>query len=245
MSRTALSRLLSVSCLVASLAGAASAGPPPPVVGGEPSPAGRWPDTAAVMDAGITFCTGTLIAPQVVLTAGHCVEGVVGEVKLDAIDADGPGEVIAVTSAIAYPDWETTYDIAVLLLAEPSTIPPRPLATDCVVTESLVSSAPVTLVGYGATTPGGEDLNTALMEGEARILDADCVGGNGCAPAVVPGGEFVAGGAGVDSCFGDSGGPVYLPTPYGTVVAGVVSRGLDDSPTPCGGGGIYVRPDSV
>jgi uncharacterized protein (TIGR03382 family) len=249
MSTTKLSRLLLIGVVAAGLGlpGRASAsGSHAPVVGGQPAPAGKWPDTAAVTDGTFAFCTGTLVGPQVVVTAGHCVEGSdVAEVKLDAIDSEGPGEVIPVIQAVAFPDWEFTYDIAVLTLAQPSTIAPRPLATECVVTESLIDNAPVTLVGYGATTPEGNDFNTTLMEGEARILDSDCTGGDGCAPAVSPGGEFVAGGDGVDSCFGDSGGPVYLSSPHGIVLAGVVSRGIDSSPTPCGGGGIYVRPDSL
>ncbi|HLU67409.1 MAG TPA: serine protease, partial [Kofleriaceae bacterium] len=213
--------------------------------GGQPAPAGKWPDTAAVMDDQYAFCTGTLIAPQVVLTAGHCVDGITPtRVKLNATDSEGPGEVIPVVSATAYPNWEDTYDVAVLLLERPSAVAPRAVATDCVVQASLVDGAPVTLVGYGATDQQGQSYNTTLMEGAAQIEDADCATGNGCAPAVSPGGEFVAGGN-ADSCFGDSGGPVYLSTPYGTVLAGVVSRGLNNSPAPCGYGGIYVRPDAV
>jgi secreted trypsin-like serine protease len=72
------------------------------------------------------------------------------------------------------------------------------------------------------------------------------MGGRGCKKILAPGGEFVAGGTGTaDSCFGDSGGPVYLDTPNGTVVIASVSRGVDGAQTPCGGGGIYVRTDKV
>lgn len=219
--------------------------PSPNVVGGSPAPAGKWPDTAAIMEGGIAICTGTLVAPRVVLTAGHCVEGInVDQVKLDATDSSGPGEVVSVTQAIAYPNWETTYDIAVLVLAEDATVAPRAVATDCVADAALVDGAMVQLVGFGATTVQGEDYNTTLMEGRAQIMDSDCTGGDGCMAPVSPGGEFVAGGS-VDSCYGDSGGPVYLDSDYGTVVAGVVSRGVDSSQTPCGDGGIYVRPDAV
>jgi Trypsin len=106
--------------------------------------------------------------------------------------------------------------------------------------------APVSLVGYGATTESGTDVNTRLNEGPASIVDPDCSTTQGCQPAVNPGGELVVAGDGVDSCFGDSGGPVYLQTPQGTVLAGVVSRGVStDQARPCGAGGIYVRPDSV
>ena len=251
MSRVSLARLATAGCIAAALGltdrvAAADSGDPAGVVGGAPAPAGRWPDVAAITDGQFAFCTGTLVAPEVVITAAHCVEDQVGAVKLDATDSEAPGgEVIQVADATAYPDWESTYDIAVLVLSEPSLVTPRSVATECIVDESLVDAAPVTLVGYGATTEQGDDFNTRLMQGEATILDAGCVRGDGCAEQISPGGEFTAGGLGVDSCFGDSGGPVYLATRHGTVLAGVVSRGVESSPTPCGGGGIYVRPDGL
>jgi len=219
----------------------------PTVVGGQPAPAGKWPDVAALIASeGYAVCTGTLIAPNVVLTAGHCVDGItIDSVKLNAIDSEsGPGEVIAVAEATAYPNWEGTMDVAVLVLEEASTITPRAVATDCMVGTALVDNAPVTLVGYGATTPAGNDYNTTLMEGNAVIEDAACQPGDGCNEAVSPGGEFVAGGE-ADSCYGDSGGPVYLASPNGTVVAGVVSRGTNSAGDQCGLSGIYVRPDGV
>ncbi len=239
---------LAVGLSVPSPAAAAGAADPAPVLGGQPAPPGKWPDVAAVMDGDVAFCTGTLVAPRVVITAGHCVDGPTEptDVKLGATDSTGPGEVIAIEEAIEFLNWENTYDIAVLILAEPSTIAPRTVATTCVTRESLVNGAPITLVGYGATTEEGDDPNTTLMEGQAAIVDATCSAGAGCQPAVSPGGEFVAGGQGVDSCFGDSGGPVYLNSRHdGIVLAGVVSRPLDDAATPCGDGGIYVRPDDL
>jgi secreted trypsin-like serine protease len=238
---------LAVGFTLPARAAAGGAPDPIPVVGGQPAPPGKWPDVAAVMDGDEAFCTGTLVAPRVVITAGHCIDGpgAPTDVKLGATDSTGPGEVIAIEDAIEFLDWENTYDIGVLILSEPSTIAPRTVATTCVTRESLVNGAPITLVGYGATTEEGDDPNTLLMEGQAAVIDVAC-NGAGCQPAVSPGGEFIAGGQGVDSCFGDSGGPVYLQSRYdGVVLAGVVSRALDDAVTPCGDGGIYVRPDDL
>jgi secreted trypsin-like serine protease len=45
------------------------------VIGGAAAPAGKWPDTVAVLWDGEQQCTGTLVAPNVVITAGHCVIG--------------------------------------------------------------------------------------------------------------------------------------------------------------------------
>jgi MYXO-CTERM domain-containing protein len=91
---------------------------------------------------------------------------------------------------------------------------------------------------------GGE--NTQLKEAMTAVIDPMCSTGNGCNTSVAPGGEFIAGGTGsADSCFGDSGGPVYLETSRGPIVIGAVSRGVNNSATACGGGGIYVRTDKI
>src|SRR5690606_10537251 len=48
-----------------------------------------------------------------------------------------------------------------------------------------------------------------------------------------------------DSCFGDSGGPVYIDTAQGPALLGVVSRGVLAFGEPCAAGGVYVRADKV
>ena len=51
--------------------------------------------------------------------------------------------------------------------------------------------------------------------------------------------EFQAGGMGLDTCSGDSGGPAFVKLAAGeTVLAGVTSRGF----TECGKGGFYGIP---
>ncbi len=71
-------------------------------------------------------CTGTLIAPQVVLTAAHCVVGKSAlEVHVGA--PVGTGTFIRVTEAITHPmfdDATHAYDIAIVRLAEPAGVTP-------------------------------------------------------------------------------------------------------------------------
>ncbi len=215
------------------------------VIGGTAVPAGKWPDAVAVLGQG--SCTGTLIAPDVVLTAGHCADMVPTQVIANSLDYNGAGGITAtVKSTTAYPNWETSYDVSVIVLNAPiAGVTPRKVGTSCTFTESFGDSKMVHLVGFGLTDTAGQGNNTKLNEAMAPVTDADCSGPGGCVAGIKPGGEFIAGGGGKDSCFGDSGGPVYLDTPRGPVVIGAVSRGLDGAATPCGGGGIYVRTDKI
>jgi uncharacterized protein (TIGR03382 family) len=218
------------------------------IVGGETVPAGRWPDTVAVLGTNGS-CTGTLIAPDLVLTAGHCANINPTRVVANTVDYAQPqGIRVNVTRTTAYPNWQTMYDVAVVELASPiNGIEPRKLGTTCTFQAAVKSNVQVHLVGFGVTSADGTQANTQLKEAMAAVTDPMCAtNGAGCNKNVAPGGEFIAGGGGTaDSCFGDSGGPVYLDTPNGAVLIGAVSRGVDGSATPCGGGGIYVRTDKI
>jgi secreted trypsin-like serine protease len=153
---------------------------------------------------------------------------------------------VHVAKTTAYPSWQSSYDVAILVLASPiKNVAPRKIGTSCTF-ERFERDTAVRLVGFGATDMAGQAANTQLKEAMTAVIDPECTGGKGCKKAIAPGGEFVAGGSGdADSCFGDSGGPVYLDTPMGAVVVGAVSRGVEGAATPCGGGGIYVRTDKL
>lgn len=220
--------------------------PEPDVVGGRQAPIGKWDDAAAVMVGGEPLCTGTLIAPNLVITAGHCMGFGIDSVKLGVNDwTSSGGESIPVTREIEHPNWKSTYDIGLLILARDSTYAPRVLATGCALERSLEDGAPVHIVGYGAIDERGNQYTSELREADSTVTDADCTGGRGCNTSVSPGGELGAGGDGIDACLGDSGGPLYLDDPSGLMLVGVTSRGYYGTEYPCGEGGIWVRPDAV
>ncbi len=226
------------------LAGSARAGEVR-IVGGEPSEPGAWPDVVALF-AGDTFlCTGTLIAPRWVLTAGHCDWGLTRAV-LGSTDLDTPTETIGITAVTAHPDYWDTFDLALVKLEQAATVTPRGVALGCVLDGWLVDGARADIVGFGATDAWATDGNTLLHEARVRVEDADCTTiAAGCRPAISPGGELIAGGGGVDSCSGDSGGPIYLDTLDGAFLVGVTSRSTDGATVTCGEGGIYTRPDGA
>lgn len=221
---------------------------PAPVIGGDDSPAGKWPDAAAMYyPDGQQGCTGTLIAPTVALTAGHCIyDGGPTNVLVgtNSLARRADGEFLPVMKRIPYPQSQSSYDIAVVVLSQPSTITPRPIATGWARLD-IKDGASVDIVGYGAIDRDANDYINELQEATTTITDADCVRSAGCNSAAMPAGELGAGGMGIDTCPGDSGGPLYVTTSYGNFLAGVTSRGYDDNRYYCSEGGIYARPDKI
>lgn len=252
------SALAAVACslvpAIAAASGPADPAAPTSVIGGTAAAAGKWPDVGAVLfpvnGADPTACTGTLIAPTVVLTAGHCDEAhdppLPDNVLIGTSSLARPseGETIAIARGIQFPDAANSEDVAVLVLARPSTRTPRKLATGWARID-LVNGAAIALVGFGAVDKNGAMFVDELQEAHTTITDADCSTSSGCNAAARPAGELGAGGMGIDTCPGDSGGPLYLVTDYGTYLAGVTSRAYDDATLACSEGGIYERPDKI
>ena len=147
--------LKTISCILVLSSPAIAGTLEAPVVGGTPAVAGKWPAVALVV-APTALCTGTLIAPDVVLTAGHCIDVHPKLVVIGTVDYSKPGgEEIAVKSAIAYPQWQESYDVGVLVLEHPATTEPGTIAAACTAEGGLVAGAKVEVVGFGLTTKSG------------------------------------------------------------------------------------------
>jgi MYXO-CTERM domain-containing protein len=222
---------------------------PVTIVQGTEASTCEWPSVVALRDAGGSqFCTGTLVHPRLVITAGHCVEPTTGLSPSSVAfgeDADAPAGVAEVEHCAWHPEYEFTVtgaeqhvfnDVAYCVLAEPvEGLPIVPVAIGCEA-DAREPDAAATIVGFGASA-GGVVGGQPWAEGTGRkrwttqtiqsIDDANAK-------------AIVAGDAGNSACLGDSGGPLLRQLEDGTWrLFGVASAAMLDSAQECGAGAIY------
>jgi len=226
------------------------------IVGGRPTHRTEFPECCCVGGKGphgndFYFCSGTLIAPNVVLTAGHCTEVEIQRVLLGGSSIDDPdAEVIGVRTVLRHSGYQAdpvfANDLCLLVLERDATPAPAPLAT----AGQLATAASVHLVGFGYNDPmrpHGFGIKRHVEVAVTAVSRAahDDLSRDATRLGFHPEYEFVAGRKqlGRDSCNGDSGGPAYVFTQGRFALAGVTSRATSDAERPCGDGGIYVRPE--
>ena len=214
-------RKLSLVCTLAALAAAIAAPSSGAVVGGQDASPDEYPAVARIT-YGPFLCTGTLIAPDTVLSAGHCSSVTGAAIATpaswppQAIDVRigghrrGEGERAPVARVIMHQNYLATmgYDISLLKLATASTRGPVKVA-GAAETGIWSPGTLETIVGWGATEEGGSTPDV-LQEAQVPITtDQYCSNAyrdSFEAETMVCAG-FPEGG--VDTCQGDSGGPMF------------------------------------
>jgi secreted trypsin-like serine protease len=220
------------------------------ILGGTPVKKGAYLDCLAVGGQDEWGCTGTLVGPRTVLTAGHCRDCATR--VFIGNDVTEPGRIVAVERRVRHPDYrEDDYanDLMVLLLETAiDDVTPRRLATAALIDEATDGRA----VGFGRIDANGEYGYGRKRQADLPIASPDCRGESRGRPDAAhygchPGLEIVAGRRGLerDSCSGDSGGPFYIEGPGGEwLLAGATSRATKRAIRTCGDGGVYVRVDA-
>ena len=152
------------------------------------------PAVVAILDpSGGTACSGTVIAPYIVLTAAHCtvpaiVQG--GSVVLGA-SVTKPVATIRIADAVADPMFDPgtlANDIGLLVLASAAAATPVPLGAS-----APTLSSQVQLVGWGLTAADAGDLGQK-RQGTSIVSAVDAT-------------TFDVASSPSQPCDGDSGGP--------------------------------------
>lgn len=198
-----------------------------------------FPDCCAVGNDQKYYCSGTLIAPNVIVTAEHCCDVTRVFLQGKSVFEPNEGETIRVIKQFAHPE----VDLRVLILEHNSQVEPRHVAQG----NEILDVKTALVAGFGTIDKDG-----TIGYGLKRCVEVPVMSLDGSAATdfkkygCLPNREMVAGHRGLkrDTCRGDSGGPLYIKSLKGDYyLLGATSRGARGGLSACGDGGIYVRVD--
>jgi V8-like Glu-specific endopeptidase len=198
-------------------------------------------------------CSGTLISPRVFLTAGHCTDVLIQEdlptyVSFDPTYKPGASKVVRGTPYL-HPNCNAEgcprYDVGVVVLKKPVRMANYGALPKAGLVDTLKDGQRLTVVGYGANgfdIDGGPppQVRPVYMDDRYRatVRLLDTRNPEFGEMFVKTTGISLRGDEGETSCYGDSGGPLFLPDQQ--TVVGVTSFGI--APL-CRGPGYYQRTD--
>lgn len=241
---TSRARQIVVLATVLSLA---LAGPTGAIVGGgAPSADGIGRNVVTIVGSRGNFCSGTMIAPNIALTAAHCVQDG-ATYKIVEYDARRTPQLRDVARVATHPQFNlqtmlahrATADVALLHLATPvaAARQPPPVGAPRI---PIAVGGRFTVAGIGVTVRGDGKSGGVVR---AAGLVATGKPGNLQIRLVDPLSDGKRDGLG--ACTGDSGGPVFEDQQGRAVVIGVVSWSTGPNGTAGCGGMTGVTPLSL
>ncbi|RME27432.1 MAG: hypothetical protein D6806_04635 [Deltaproteobacteria bacterium] len=230
-----LMALALASCFLAACSARGTESLEEPIINGSPDTSTEHQAVVfllVISSSGAWSCSGTLITPTAVLTAGHCTVAQNGrvvkpqDVTVYFGNAVGSMTDRAVAGVYPHPQYEPIVpvpnDIALLVLAEPApdwVTPIPPLPPQLGLTEADVG-AEIEYVGFGLDENG----NSGRKLHVNGTIDVICGAQGGCPASMVPN-SFCADMRQGGTCSGDSGGPAFIKRNGTEYVCGVTSYG--------------------
>jgi secreted trypsin-like serine protease len=193
------------------------------VGGGTPQADGVARAVVTIVGSRGNFCTGSLVAPKLVLTVAHCVQPG-ADYKVVDYSTEGKPQLLDVRTVAIHPSFNmqamlahhATADVALLQLE----IPPKGKSTVPVGMPQIPIKVGgrFTVAGIGVTTRGD-----GKSGGVIRVAGLVATGQPGTLQIRLV--DPVTGGVrdGIGACTGDSGGPVFEDGPNGPMIIGVIS----------------------
>jgi secreted trypsin-like serine protease len=215
----------------------------PFIYGGTVANEGQFPFMVSLYDVSedTNICGGSLISPLHVLTASHCTQGwnlahaYVGAGAINIHDSDNEFIwVNAIDDHPSYNDFSLKNDITVLFLEKPFSQTTN-VRTIAIGTNKPATGAKLTVAGWGEMN-GGSYPSTLRYVSVPVISISKCKSYNGYG-GVEDVKQICAFVKGKDSCYGDSGGPLFTGSGASAKQYGVVSWGEGCAVKP----GVYTR----
>lgn len=222
------------------------------IIKGNPTTISQWPWQVAIARSTLaapgqspwrrSFCGGSILAPTIVLTAGHCAIDMIGSPASDYavisgrtnLDAESTGQEVRLSrvlfartaaGAIRY-RFSNGWDVALLVLKQPlESTPVKLLGPD--EQGIVVPGRRLIETGWGTTITGSDFSPKTLMKGGTNIQPGSICSG-------LLGKRFFSDSLQIclgDSlglqanCYGDSGGPAVVATTAGYRQVGLTSSG--------------------
>lgn len=195
------------------------------VIGGADAPPGIAAHTVMIVSTRGSTCSGAVIARDLVLTAGHCVQPASNYAIV--VREGGTQNLLEVSRTVLHPRFDPvafaarkpTPDLAIVKLAKPLPASFRPARLESEPAKPQPGDR-YTLAGFGVSAEN--DGNTA---GKIRSLALPVIGNTIDTSGIIMTRLSAKSGKPAGACIGDSGGPVFRNERLAAIIAWTTGTG--------------------